>query len=168
MWQMPRHWVAIGALASMVVFAFLAGRYSRTVIPVEQEEAAVRERVLILAVGDHLERSQMVLAELVNNEPTKGSNSIEMERSLAEALLTPNRLYRQTAMTAGHTGTAMLLDDLERALLEIARSPEAMDGEELNELRSRVEQQGLLFRIRVMNSQIRDRLGVPPAPVEEL
>ena len=39
------------------------------------EASAVRERVLLVAVGDHLERSKMLLVELANADPPGNSRS---------------------------------------------------------------------------------------------
>ena len=52
------------ALAAALALAFLLGR--RFPDQPQPLSAEVRERVLLVAVGDHLERSQMVLVELVN------------------------------------------------------------------------------------------------------
>lgn len=156
-WQSPHRWISAIALASLLAAAFVAGRYSPREPEPQSAEGPVRERVLIVAVGDHLERSRMVLAEIVNNEPDREMN-IEGERIVAEHLLDANRLYRQTAAAAGDTGIATLLDDLERMLLEIARSPGTLSGEQLESIRDRVEQQGLMFKIRVVGSRLRDPL----------
>ena len=59
-------------------------------------DSQVRERVLLVAVGDHLERSQMVLIELANAGAHTGVD-ISYEQKAAEDLLESNRLYRQTA-----------------------------------------------------------------------
>jgi hypothetical protein len=160
-WVTPRKWVSAFVLASALLAAFLAGRYSPRpggIDAIDTAKSPVRERVLIVAVGDHLERSQMVLAELVNADPESTDLNIEGERDLAENLLNENRLYRQTASAAGDTGIATLLDDLERVLLEIARSPGTISTEQLKGIRERVEQQGLLFKIRVVGSRLRDPL----------
>ena len=67
-----RHWAAAAAGRPLVVAAFLAGRYYPKA-PVRRPNGAnagqVRERILLVAVGDHLERSQTVLLELVNAQP---------------------------------------------------------------------------------------------------
>src|SRR3989449_9025773 len=70
-WLVPRRWVAVGAMAALVFAAFLAGRFWPW--PTQQKSAGpipvdVRERILLVAVGDHLDRAQMVLVELVNAE----------------------------------------------------------------------------------------------------
>src|SRR5690242_7074105 len=64
----PRQWVVAGALAALIAGAFLAGRYwqIRRTPQAAPISAQARERILLLAVGNHLERSQMVLVELVN------------------------------------------------------------------------------------------------------
>jgi anti-sigma factor RsiW len=67
------------------------------------------------AVGDHLERSQMVLVELAHAD-TSGELDISAERQLADDLVASNRLYRQTAQQMGHANVAGLLDELERVL----------------------------------------------------
>ena len=82
----------------------------------------------MVAVGDHLERSQMVLVELVNAD-TKSAVDISAEREMAESLLQENRLYRQTAQVSGKTRMATVLEDLERVLMEIAHSPERATGD---------------------------------------
>src|SRR5579863_8470797 len=121
----PRRWALAGALAALLVVAFLAGRY----MPPHPTETAsqpippqARERILLVAVGDHLERSQMVLIELANADG-KGPVDISSEQRTARDLVDSNRLYRETAARAGDVGVANVLDDLERVLIEIANSP---------------------------------------------
>ena len=161
-----QRWVAAAAIASMLVVAFYAGRYtSPPAQPASLASGAVRERILMVAVGDHLERSQLVLAELVNSD-TSRSVDISSERELAESLLGENRLYRQTASANGETNMANVLDDLERVLLEIAHSPEKATGEQVDQIRSRIESQGLLFRVRVIESQLRQQEVQPLAAPE--
>ena len=120
-------WIWAPALAALLLGAFLAGSlWQRGGAPGDaknQSNQQIRERILLVAVGDHLERSQMVLAELDNAPDGKGKLDISGERRMAEDLLDDNRLYRQTARTTGDNSMASVLDDLERVLLEIAHSP---------------------------------------------
>lgn len=154
----PRFWMPVAAAAAIAVLSFSLGRWTqRPAVPVEDARAG-RERVLIVAVGDHLERSQMVIAELVNSKPGEG---LSTERDLAESLLGPNRLYRQTAVSTGDNATASLLEDIERVLLEVAHAPDEVRSEQVQHLRERIEQQGLLFRIRVTESQLQQKMGLP-------
>ncbi len=157
-WFTPRRWVLAGAMAAMVVAAFLAGHYwkggqgpDRTGVPPQ-----ARERILMVAVGEHLDRSQMVLLELVNARP-EGNIDISGEQERAEDLVAANRLYRQTAARKGDTAVASVLDELERVLIEIAHSPSRISAGELEQLQHRIEAQGLLFKVRVIDSQVREK-----------
>ena len=120
----------------------------------------VRERVLLVAVGDHLERSQMVLVELANaGAPAAGKLDISYEQQTAEDLLESNRLYRQTAARNGDVATAALLEELERMLLEIAHSPAEVSARQLEELRRQIEDQGILFKVKIFGSRVEQSAG---------
>lgn len=153
-----RRWAPMGAVSGLVLMAFLLGRFwpRREAPPVAAMPAQVRERILLVAVGEHLERSQMVLIELVNAEPS-GSVDISPEQQRARDLVPTNRLYRQTAARAGEVGMASVLDELERTLLEIAHSPSILSSNEFEALRGRIEAQGILFKVRVIGSQVEER-----------
>jgi hypothetical protein len=112
--------------------------------------AAARERVLLMAMSDHLDRSQILLSELVHASP--GALG-EQER--ARDLLNENRLLRTTAMSTGDTSHAALLDELERVLLDVANSPASLSTGELDTMRNRIEGEGLLFKVRIMSSNVR-------------
>jgi hypothetical protein len=159
-------WAA--ATAALVVMAFLTGRFlnvreeQRAVEQVAgagspqviSNDATVRERVLLIAVGDHLERSQMVLVELAHAE-TRDELDISAERQLADDLLASNRLYRQTAQQMGQTNVAGILDELERVLVEVARGPSMVSMQQLADIQQRIESQGILFKVKVIGSDIR-------------
>ena len=164
MWS-PGIWAPIGATAAvavLVVSAFLAGRFwsgrqqPQPQNAVQTVSAQGRDRVLLVAVGDHLERSQMVLVELVNTNPQR-TVDISAERERATDLVAANRLYRLTAERSGESGVADVLDELERTLIEIANSPSKLSSPEFEDLRRRIEAQGILFKVRVVDSQIHAR-----------
>jgi hypothetical protein len=113
-----------------------------------------------VAVGDHLDRSQMVLVELVNADG-KGPVNISAEQRTARDLVGANRLYRETAARAGEVGVASVLDDLERVLIEIANSPSQLSSAQFEEIRHRIEARGILFKVRVIDSQVREREKSP-------
>jgi hypothetical protein len=50
-----------------------------------------------------------------------------------------------------------VLEELERVLVEVANGPSELGPEETLALRRRIESQGVLFRVRVIGSQIRER-----------
>lgn len=140
--------------------AFMAGRLTRTAGPgaaAPQSAAQVRERILLVDLGDHLDRSQMVLVELVSAGDTTGDVDISTERERAEQLVAVNRLYRQTALSTGDANMASLLDELERVLVDIAASPATVSQEDLDSVRRRIDSKELLFKVRVVSSQVRER-----------
>jgi hypothetical protein len=144
----------------MLLVAFLLGREfpSRP----QPLSTAVRERVLLVAVGDHLERSQMVLLELVN-APAGEPMDLETQRAFAGELVSANRLYRQSALRAGEPALAAVLDELERVLVEVAAGPDALSPADLAELQRRIEARGLLFKVNVVQSHVREREREPLA-----
>lgn len=151
---------AAAAMAMLVVGAFLAGRGWHKPEPLQTADNGVRERVLLVAVGDYLERSQMVLVELANaGAPAAGRLDISYEQKTAEDLLESNRLYRQTAATNGDAATAALLEELERVLLEIAHSPSEVSARQLEELRRQIEDRGILFKVKVFGSRVEQSAG---------
>jgi len=161
-------WAA--ATAALIVMAFFTGRFTyqreqqsaarQTAAPAagraSAEDATVRERVLLIAVGDHLERSQMVLVELAHAE-TLGELDISAERQLADDLVASNRLYRQTAQQMGQTNVAGLLDELERVLVEVARGPSTVSMGQLTDIQQRIEALGIVFKVKVIGSEIRQQ-----------
>ena len=154
-------WVLAGSLAALLLAAFVAGRFTSPTVPVTPEVtestiADVGDRLLLVAVVDHLDRSQMVLVELLNSD-ADGIANIGSEQSRARELVAANRLYRQTAVQAGDDVIGQTLEDLERVLLEIANAPENVTAEDVAALRDQIGARGLLFRVRVVQSEIRER-----------
>lgn len=163
-WFAAPAWAMAAAAAALLIGAFVLGRVTSPApapAPVAKQE--VRERVLLVAVGNHLERSQMMLVELANSEPGQGKLDITWEQSTAEDLLESNRIYRQTALSAGDTATANLLDDLERVLMEIAHSPANPSEQQYEDLRKNIEDRGILFKVKVFGSKVRARQSAPAA-----
>jgi hypothetical protein len=73
-------------------------------------------------------------------------------------------MYRQTAAHTGDTAMAGVLDELERVLLDIAHSPSELTPEELGKFRDRLEAEGILFKIRVLGSNVRNQETPAAAP----
>lgn len=158
-WLQPQRWALAGAMAAALVVTFLAGRYwqrAQTPRSMGTLPAQARERILLVAVGDHLDRSLMLLIEL-EHAGGKGPVDIATEKRRAEDLVASSRLYRQTAARAGDAGLANALDELERVLLQIAHSPSELTPVELEQIQRRIEAQGILFKVRVIRSQVREK-----------
>ena len=79
------------------------------------------------------------------------------ERERAEQLVSANRLYRETAAATGDASIVDLLDQLERVLVEVAASPSSGAASELGDVRRRIESGSLLFKVRVVSSDLQER-----------
>jgi len=155
----PARLAFTAGIVILIGAAFMAGRMTRTAAPAGAPQSAekVRERILLVDLGEHLDRSQMVLVELVSADDSGGNVDISLEQSRAEQLVSANRLYRQTALSTGDAAMASVLDELERVLVDIAASPSTVTQEDLESVRRRIESKELLFKVRVVSSQVRDR-----------
>ena len=147
-------WMLAPAVTALVAAAFFAGilMERRTERGLSQE---ARARVLLMTTGDHLDRSERILAELTNSEP--GVTDFVEERARARRLLMENRLLRQNMAQGGHPYTVALLDELERVLLDIAHTPANPSPKELEAFQRRIESEGLLFRIRIAGANLRQK-----------
>jgi hypothetical protein len=165
-----------GAIAVLVVAAFVAGRSwrqpaatstaarvstpanastpSSSSNPASAANGDTSDRILVASVADHLDRSERVLTDIMNL-PARSNISTEQHR--AEDLLRTSRLYRQDAVDAGEQSVAAVLDDLERNLLEIVHSPSTISAADLEQLRRRIDAAALLFKVRVMSDELRQR-----------
>ncbi len=168
-WFALRHLLAAAAVAALVVVAFFAGRGTA---PTKMPEiassggASMREKVLLLAVGEHLGRSEMMLTELSNTEAIRGTGKlidISAEQKRSEDLLGENRLYRQTAMEQGDMALASVLDELERVLLDVSHTPDQVSAAQLLSIQQRIEADGILFKVRVVGQQLEQRQRSAPA-----
>jgi hypothetical protein len=159
----PAHLALAAAVLVLVAGAFFAGRLfprGGDPGPAAASADAVRERILLVDLGDHLDRLQMVLVEVVSGEGD-GIVDLSAERNRAEQLVAANRLYRQSAISSGEPRIAALLDELERVLVEVAASPDRIDATDLDLWRRRIDSKGLLFKVRVVSSEVRERQKVP-------
>ena len=64
---------------------------------------------------------------------------------------------RKTVARSGEPALAAVLEELERVLIEVAAGPDRLTPAALGELQRRIEARGLLFKIRVVGSQVRER-----------
>ena len=112
-----------------------------------------RDRILLVVVGDHFDESERMLIELTNLNPE--AEDLSSERGRAEELLASNRLYRQTARDRGEEQVARLLDELEPVLMQIAHTPAQVTAAEIRSIQKRVETKGLVFKLRVVKSDVR-------------
>jgi hypothetical protein len=149
-------WAVAAAAVLLLTAAFLAGRFwPRPGPTATARNIANPQRVVLVAVGDHLERSQMLLVEIMNGD----RDTLADEQKEARELLDSNYLYQASAQRVGDPGIAHLLDELGPVLTEIANSPSQFSPEELSQIRSRIQSDGLLFKVRVVGSEVNSRLS---------
>ena len=148
------------AATLLVVLAYWAGR--QTASPPEAATAlteAGRQRILRSTVAEHLERSRFLLEEIANGE-VEASDATLSPR--LERLTTDNRIYRQAARHRADPDLVLVLEELERFLIELAHSdPSAADGRRLGE---RLDETGLLFKIRVLIAVLERGAAAPTPP----
>jgi hypothetical protein len=112
-------WALAGGVAALVFAAFIAGRMSSIEPPTAgapQVATIDSNRVLQAEVGDHLDRTQMMLVELANAD-TDHADVLAGEQNRAVDLVAANRLIRQSAEQSGDVVIADVLEDLERQRL---------------------------------------------------
>ena len=163
--ELPR-WALAASVAALAVGSFALGRvWDTPTTPARVSTADARElgeRMLRSEVEEHLERSQRVFVELVNADDS-APVLLARDRERAADLVAAGRLYRRSAEEMGDADTRDLLEDVERVLVEIANGPEVESSNDLSEVRARITDQDLIFRLRVMTAgmQARERRARP-------
>jgi hypothetical protein len=157
----PANLAWASAVLVLVAGAFFAGRMTQPPPAARGSEVAsaeqIRESVLLADLGEHLDRSQTMLVELVTAEPDTASIDLTTERERAEELVTANRLYRQAADQSGDVAVSQLLDELERLLVELAAGPDQLPTEDMEKVKQRITAKDLLFKVRIVSSAVRER-----------
>jgi hypothetical protein len=166
-WFRAERLATAGAFTVLLLAAFVAGRWwsapdggpapvvaSNTAAVTTPVSAEAHQRILLTAVADHLDRSERVLTEIMN---TPAGEDISAEQRWAEDLVAASRLYRQDAVDAGEQSVADVLDELERSLLEVVHTPSQATAEELKLIRRRIDAASLLFKVRVLGRELRER-----------
>lgn len=164
--------LAAAATVALVASSFVAGRLSiRPAAPsaaparaaVDTADPQMARRVLLLSVADHLERSDRVLTDIMNAPEA----DLLVEQQWAADLIAANRLYRQDAIDANEGSVATVLDELERALLDVVHRP-ADAPADLDQIRRRIDSAALLFKVRVLTNELRQRqLGPGVTPTSD-
>ena len=160
--------VAAATVVVLLAIGFAAGRLwppaeqpaqttLASVVQVSDDEES-RRRVVLLTVTDHLDRSHRVLADVMN---APGPRQLSAEQQWAGDLVAASRLYRQNAIAIDEPAVASVLEELERVLLDIVHQPPTATAADLEEIRRRIDSAALLFKVRVMTSELQRRLEEP-------
>jgi hypothetical protein len=164
-----RQWIPLGSFAALAIvgtaFALRPASEPAPALsaalqpPVEEaDDNNLQERVLYTALDDHFQQAEMLLVEVRN---ARDRDSLTFESAAADELISAGRLYRQTAEYTGQQRVVQVLDDLEPVLVEVARSPERMNAGARQWLRARIDEDALLFKVRVAANDARERVSNP-------
>lgn len=153
-WSWPRLVFATSCLLAIVA-AFVFGalwQKSRILRTQAGISPGAKERVVLLILDDHLDRSERLLVQInhAGSEPGAFDDSIQAE---ARQMLPDNRLYRQAVSTSQDPIMGATLDHLERVLLEIANSPDKLDSADVARIEREMNTDSLLFQIRVLRAR---------------
>ena len=159
-WWGVRRWTLAGGMLALLIGAFSLGRVWDTPpssgrAPVV-DESALSERLLQAEVEDHLERSQRVLVDLVNADDVV-TDAVTADRDRAADLVAAGRLYRRSVEAMGDVEMRDLLEDIERVLVDVANGAPDGSSKDLTDVRTRISEQDLVFRLRVAASEMRER-----------
>jgi len=117
------------------------------------DAAEARKRVLLSSLQDHLDRSQILLSELLNARA--GGYKLAGEQELARDLADENRLLRQIAARTGANSQGALLEDLEQIFLMVANGPSDLSARDLQALQRTIQDRELLFKVRITRAGLR-------------
>ena len=142
-----------GAFTVLLLAAFVAGRWwaagnapapvvARVATPAAAAKTGSAWPRMTTASGSCSRRSPIIsidqerlLTDIMN---TTAGGDISTEQRWAEDLIATSRLYRQEADDTGEHSVALVLDELERSLLEIVHTPSRATAAHLDEIRRRI------------------------------
>ena len=172
-----RNWLGIGmmrglsyaaASALMVSAAFYAGRLwehkqPRTAqvstpppAPAQEHTAPPTERIVVVILSDHLDRSERLLVQLKHAD-AGSEEMLSPLRDEARSLLAANHICQQNMKQEDDPALATALDRLDHLLAQLANRQGGLDAEALSQLQDEMKSDSLLFEVRVLRSRIPDR-----------
>jgi len=154
--------VYAGACALLVGGAFVAGRnwdqWTRPRIAAENQSGLeAKQPVVLVVLGDHLDRSERLLVELKHAD-AGSAEMVSPMRDEARSLLAANQVCRQDASQIGDPALETALDRLDPLLTELANQPGGLNRETITRLQTEMNADGLLFEVRVLRARLPDRL----------
>jgi hypothetical protein len=155
-------WPQLAYAAACLLFlagAFVAGRmwehaHAKPLLASAPQQS--KERVVLFVLDNHLDRSERLLVQL-NHAGAEEENAGLPLQAEARQLLTDNRLYRQSVAQTNDPLLAAALDHLERVLVEVANSPDALTSADIARIEKEMNTQGLLFQIRVLRTKVSEQ-----------
>ena len=159
------------ACALLLACAFVGGRLwergrtqSSAAVNQQQKQRPVepaqqRERVVVVLLSDHLDRSERLLVELKHVD-AESTELVSPLRNEARSLLAANRICRQNARQDDDPALTTALDRLDHLLDELANQPGGLNAAALSRLQHEMNADGLLFEVRVLRTRLPDRKAV--------
>jgi len=118
----------------------------------EHRPVPTHPKVVVVVLGDHLDRSERLLVELKHADA--GNQELVMPlRDEARGLLAANHEFRDDAEKSGDEALATALDKLDKLLTEMADEPSGLNAAALERLQREMTSEGLLFEVRVLRSK---------------
>jgi hypothetical protein len=114
--------------------------------------APEKPRVVVVVLGDHLDRSERLLVELKHAD-ADNQELVRPLRDEARGLLAANHVFREDADKSGDEDLSQALDKLDKLLREIANEPGGLNKASLERLQQEMTNEGLLFEVRVLRSR---------------
>jgi hypothetical protein len=151
------------ACAVLVAGAFYAGRLwegakkqQPTVAVNKTPQAAqqqARQPIVVVVLGDHLDRSERLLVELKHADPDSAELAAPL-RDEARSLLAANHICRHNAADVDDPELGTALGHLDQLLDQMANQPGGLNGAAIARLQNEMNTDGLLFEVRVLRSRI--------------
>lgn len=149
-WGWKWRWVPALGLAMALIALLVNSR--RESSPSAGLSDSARQRILAMSLADHLDRTQMLLTELENAQEAV-PEALEPLRGRAQDLVDESRLMRQWLEKGEPAGTLAVLDEADRVLTEAANV--TGHAKDLKVLQDRIGADSLLFRVRVVEANLR-------------
>ncbi len=128
----------------------------------QQSVAHPPQRVVVVVLSDHLDRSERLLMELKHAD-AGNAEMLSPLRDEARNLLPANRICRQKVKHGDDPALATALDRLDHLLAELADQPGDLNSTTITRLQHEMNADRLLFEVRVL----RTRPAVPTAHTKE-
>jgi hypothetical protein len=122
-------------------------------VPASVPTPAPQPKVVVVVLGDHLDRSERLLVELKHANADSDTADLAPLPAEARSLLAANHVFRNDAQDEEDPALTEALDHLDRVLTEIASRPGGLDAVEAARIRDEMNAEGLLFEVRVLRSK---------------
>ncbi len=169
--------LAVSACAGLLVFGFVAGRLwerkqgqpAQTIAsnPTQHKQPAhPHERVVVVVLSDHLDRTERLLMELKHAD-AGNAETVSPLRDEARTLLAANRICRKNTKQDDDPDLAAALDRLDHLLAALANQPEDLNSAGIARLQDEMNSDRLLFEVRVLRSRQAAATGQSAAQTKE-